>query len=161
MFWLIWGFQASGQTSSQRINLATTHALYRSVMIQLAYISTAADDLASGDIFKIIEKSARNNGAVELTGFLIFANRRFFQVIEGPFSGINGLMTKLRADPRHHSIKIVHRSAITNRTFPNWSMKRIFLPDDQIRLEELVPELSSAATKVKLEAEDFIKLTVA
>lgn len=127
-------------------------------MIQLAYKSSAAHSLGSGDVFKIIETSARNNATAQLSGFLIYANRQFFQVIEGSPSNIDELMRRLKNDPRHHSIKIVHRANVADRSFPKWSMKRIALPDGDARLDELIPQLGSAPTLVKAAAQEFVSL---
>lgn len=130
-------------------------------MIQLAYISTAADTLGSGEVFKIIETSARNNANAGLSGFLIYANNQFFQLIEGPPSAIDELMKKLQRDTRHHSIQIVHSAPIAARSFAKWSMKRVLVPDAQGRIERLMPELATAPDPVKRAASDFLELAVA
>lgn len=126
-------------------------------MIQIAYTSIASNDLGSGEIFKIIERSARNNADAGLTGFLIFSNNRFFQVIEGPQPKIDALMHTLEGDPRHHSIAIVHRASIDTRSFPDWRMKRVFASASGKRLEKTVPELASAPLAVKKAADRFLE----
>lgn len=130
-------------------------------MIQLAYTSSAAESLGSGDVFKIIETSARNNAGAQLSGFLIYANQQFFQVIEGPSSAIDELMQRLRHDPRHHTIEIVHRANVSSRSFPKWSMKRIALPDGDVKLHELIPQLGAAPTLVREAAQRFVNLAFA
>lgn len=94
-------------------------------MIEVAYISEASSSLAPDEIFKIIETSARNNLRDELTGFLIFANNRFFQVVEGPPASIDALMERLESDARHSSIEIISRRDIDERSFPRWRMERV------------------------------------
>lgn len=94
-------------------------------MIQLTYVSEASHDLTSDELFKIIEASSRNNLRDELTGFLIFAKNRFFQLIEGPQDQIEALVTRLNRDPRHRAIRIVNRQQIAERAFPRWHMKRL------------------------------------
>lgn len=127
-------------------------------MIQLVYTSSAPKNLGTVDVFQIIEQSAKSNAASGLTGFLIYANNRFFQVIEGPFSAIDDLMERLQRDPRHHSIEIIYRSHITSPSFPKWRMKRIAVPDRAVRLEQLAPELADAPPAVKRAAQDFLAL---
>ena len=61
--------------------------------MQIAYVSRASSVLAPDDVFKIIETSARNNSRDDLTGFLIFAENRFFQVVEGSRSAIDALLS--------------------------------------------------------------------
>jgi hypothetical protein len=94
-------------------------------MIEVAYISEASSSLAPDEVFKIIETSARNNLRDELTGFLIFADNRFFQVIEGPPASIDALMERLERDSRHSSIEIISRRDIDERSFPKWRMERV------------------------------------
>ncbi|MEM1051837.1 MAG: BLUF domain-containing protein [Pseudomonadota bacterium] len=130
-------------------------------MIQLVYISSATESLGSGEVFKIIEKSAKNNKPAGLTGFLIFANGRFFQVIEGCSVEIDALMRKLQSDHRHHSIEILDRSPINHRSFPNWRMKRIAVPEGKPGLEELIPELADASETIRKAASDFLGLELA
>jgi hypothetical protein len=126
-------------------------------MIQIAYTSIASNDLGSGEIFKIVERSAHNNAAAQLTGFLIFSDNRFFQVIEGKHPAVDGLLRTLESDPRHHSIKIVHRSPLDRRSFPNWRMKRMIASVVGEKLETLAPELSSAPFGLKKAADRFLE----
>lgn len=130
-------------------------------MIQLAYTSLASQSMGSGDVFKIIEKSARNNSVAGLTGFLIYNEGRFFQVIEGPTSSVEALIERLKGDPRHHSITVVHHCAIASRSFPQWRMKRVTVPGEGARLETLVPELADAPEQVKRVADRFLGLAIA
>ena len=126
-------------------------------MEQLVYTSSASDDLGSGEVFKIIEKSAQNNAPAELTGFLIFANRRFFQVIEGPGESIDALMRRLGSDTRHHSIEIVLRQEIAERSFPDWRMKRVAMANGATSLSALAPEFANATEGVRRAADTFLK----
>lgn len=98
-------------------------------MFEVAYISEASSSLAPDEVFKIIETSARNNLRDDLTGFLIFADNRFFQVIEGPPASIDALMDRLKSDARHSSIEIISRREINERSFPRWRMERVKVSD--------------------------------
>ena len=81
-------------------------------MLQLAYVSRASSVLAPDDVFKIIETSARNNSRDDLTGFLIFAENRFFQVVEGSRSAIDALLSRLGEDTRHSQIEILSQTGL-------------------------------------------------
>ena len=98
-------------------------------MIELIYISRASISLASDEIFKIIETSARNNLRDDLTGFLIYADNRFFQVVEGPLASIDALMDRLKSDARHSSIEVLSRREMEARSFPRWRMERVRAED--------------------------------
>ena len=81
-------------------------------MQRLIYTSVASENLGQEGLFEIIETSARNNPSRELTGFLIFNNQKFFQMVEGPARQIADLLAVLHDDRRHHSIEILYRSDV-------------------------------------------------
>lgn len=94
-------------------------------MHQLVYVSKAASHIASADVFRIIEQSARNNPSADITGFLIFRDGQFLQMIEGPLMSLDALLRVLAHDPRHHSIRVLSREPIAARSYPRWRMRRI------------------------------------
>ncbi len=117
-------------------------------MIQLIYTSTASPDLASGEVFRIVNRSAANNAQTGLSGFLLFYNERFFQVLEGSPDAIDALMIKLESDPRHHSIRTVSRKIIAAPSFGKWRMKRLIASPDVTALEKIDEELTKAPQDV-------------
>lgn len=94
-------------------------------MIQLTYVSEASSGLAPDELFSIIETSSRNNLRDGLTGFLVYARDRFFQIVEGQDDPIEALLSRLTRDRRHSNIAIVSRASIAARSFPRWQMKRL------------------------------------
>lgn len=111
-------------------------------MQQLVYRSDAAADTRSGEVFRIIETSARNNPAREITGFLVFAHDRFLQLVEGSSEALDVLLADLGADPRHENLRVLSRRAIERRAFPNWRMQRLSF--DEGGIEALCGKLSDA-----------------
>ena len=104
-------------------------------MHQLIYTSEAAPGLASEELFRIIEQSARNNPNADITGFLIYRGGQFLQLVEGPLMALETLIETLRRDPRHHSLNILSTSRVEHRAFPRWRMKRV--GEDRDALAEL------------------------
>ena len=94
-------------------------------MHQLIYVSEARSGLSAEDLFRIVEQSARNNPSADITGFLIARGGRFLQLIEGPLMALETLLERLGEDERHHSIRVVQRLPIAERSFPRWRMKRL------------------------------------
>lgn len=94
-------------------------------MHQIIYVSEAAENLSSGDLFTIIEQSSRNNPSADITGFLIYRAGHFLQLVEGPLISLEELLVKLQRDPRHRRLRVLSRTAIAERSFPRWRMKRI------------------------------------
>lgn len=95
------------------------------MMDQLIYRSRAAQDLSPAETFRIIETSARNNPARDITGFLIFGRGEFLQLIEGPGAELDRLLHDLGGDPRHRGITVLARRPILARSFPDWRMQRL------------------------------------
>jgi hypothetical protein len=95
-------------------------------LTRLTYVSehdlpTDADGFSPA--FAAIEQVAvPANAAVDITGFLVCGHRWFAQVVEGPGDAIGALYTRLQADPRHHSVRLVERAPIARRRFPDWAM---------------------------------------
>ncbi|KZY54467.1 hypothetical protein A3736_02745 [Erythrobacter sp. HI0063] len=90
----------------------------------LLYSSVASTHVDSGDVFAIIEESARNNPQRQVTGFLIYDGREFLQYIEGSAMALESLLNVLSGDYRHHSVRILHRAQREDRLFPKWKMRR-------------------------------------
>ena len=125
-------------------------------MIQLIYTSTVAPQLESGEIFRIVSTSATNNARDGLSGFLLYFNEQFFQVVEGPETAIDGLMRRLETDPRHHSIRIVERREIPSPNFPTWRMKRLFAAPETSAPGQIDPSLATAPANVRVALSEFL-----
>lgn len=94
-------------------------------MERIVYTSQASTDLASDDVFRIVTTSARNNPSRDVTGFLIYHERRFLQLVEGESEALEGLLEVLRRDPRHRDLTVRYREPALERCFPNWRMRRL------------------------------------
>ncbi len=92
---------------------------------QMVYTSEATGLLQQSDVFRIVQTSVTNNMSRDITGFLIYADPHFLQLIEGEQSQLTGLLDTLRADPRHKNIEILIAEPIAERRFPRWRMQRI------------------------------------
>ena len=117
-------------------------------MEQLIYQSRAGHDFGHGDIFDIIRTSARRNLDRGITGFLLFKNDQFLQLVEGPSAGLDALLADLSCDPRHREMKILSRKRINGRRFDHWVMKRVVaeLPAKDLRLvKQALEEIDGSA----------------
>ena len=93
-------------------------------MISLLYVSynNIIDKRANQEVQAISHKSVISNKRKDITGALIFTGTHFCQFLEGPEGAVFGLMDKIRHDPRHSDVWVVHQEAITDRRFASWSM---------------------------------------
>ena len=110
-------------------------------MERLIYTSEANGRLSGDEVFEIVETSARNNAKRDISGFLIFKDGRFLQLIEGETDSLEVLMQTLERDPRHHSIRIVKRTAANQREFDGWRMRRFNVSDAERHLREIADKI--------------------
>jgi hypothetical protein len=93
----------------------------RIIVRQLLYISTASAG-AVIDIGGVLATSMRNNRRDGVTGLLWTDARRFLQVLEGDDGAIQGVFNRIKADPRHRAIVVLHDRTIAVREFGVWAM---------------------------------------
>jgi hypothetical protein len=76
----------------------------------------------AGEIDRIVEGSIERNAALAVRGALIFTERHFAQLLEGPSAAIETLMDSIERDPRHERVTVIERRAIEGYRFPDWSL---------------------------------------
>lgn len=95
------------------------------MLVRLIYISEVAEFFDFSDLQSILEKAQKNNPALDVTGFLVMASRRFLQVVEGPSDNVNLLFRKIARDTRHTACRLIEFGEITTRLFDQWAMRGI------------------------------------
>ncbi len=97
-------------------------------MKRIMYISTTTRKLTDQEVEEIGRKSTVNNAKVGVTGVLLSANEFFFQILEGEEQDVEGVMERIRRDPRHQGLLILKAEyEVTGRLFGNWSMNTVRL----------------------------------
>ena len=91
-------------------------------MQALVYISQATDDLSEEGVDRIVVSALRNNPGFGLTGMLLWSERSFAQLLEGPSRGLDAMMARICADPRHAGVRVLSRWESEARLFREWSM---------------------------------------
>ena len=80
-----------------------------------------ADQLKS-EISNILKIARANNSKRGVTGALLYSDRCFAQVLEGPLASVETVFEQIECDGRHRDIKILHFRPIEVRSFGAWSM---------------------------------------
>ena len=106
----------------------------------LTYTSLARLDLTGDDLAAIHETARRLNALDGITGLLIFNGTHFLQIIEGSPEAIDGLVERLRRDPRHHGLEIRDQHLAEERSFPDWSMELVRVSTSYFEAKEKVAE---------------------
>lgn len=87
--------------------------LYASVMAANAPLSIVADIAASARV---------TNQSQQITGLLVFDGMRFCQQLEGGHPEVAALMARIRRDPRHGQLDILHQGPLAGRRFKRFSL---------------------------------------
>jgi hypothetical protein len=96
-----------------------------SFLYQMAYCSILTQEQDEPAIKAMVAQAQRNNLAHNITGMLMIEQGLVIQWIEGKKADVRALWAKLQDDPRHHClVELIHRSFVTERLFPDWSMQR-------------------------------------
>lgn len=114
-------------------------------MLQLIYISTAREPVATGELQRILVASRRNNGRDGITGFLFFDGLRFLQALEGDAEKVTAAVARIKADPRHCGVVILSRREVDAREFGDWSMESRGAPTREDAMLARVADLTANA----------------
>lgn len=115
-------------------------------MKRMYYVSRFSHPLSKQDLADIEESAARNNSRWGVTGFLVCLGNTFFQVLEGPRATVDRLYhERIVADQRHRDVLCLKTDLdITERMFPDWSMKVFDLNNSQKTLPFAFREMLSS-----------------
>lgn len=93
-------------------------------LYSLAYFSRSAvgEDGAAAEIERLLATARARNAAHGITGALLYSDRCFAQVLEGPLAAVEAIFEKIEVDPRHRDVALLHFKPVDARSFADWSM---------------------------------------
>jgi len=119
-------------------------------VIQLVYVSVAAEQLSESQVIDLRAQAQKNNARDEITGILVTQSGRFMQAIEGPQSTVEDTFLRIIVDPRHHSLALLSRRSIVKREFGEWEMWHCrALKDCPLGIENFTTLLRSASADMQ------------
>ena len=89
---------------------------------RLIYVSAARTDMTPDELESILLKARENNTREDVTGLLLFHDGSFFQVLEGPYDGVQRIFAAIGRDERHSRVLVLQTKDADRRAFPSWSM---------------------------------------
>ena len=128
----------SDPTPSNPAFAAASAALY-----EILYVSTMAADAPLRTVADIAAQSRTANLAANITGVLVFDGMRFCQHLEGNRKQVLRLLERIRLDPRHTNVEVVHHGALNERRFRRFSLGYTTL--DEADLLEKIENLDGMA----------------
>lgn len=92
-------------------------------MRRIIYQSTASPEMDRAALFRLVYQARLANERRGLSGFLIFADQHFLQVVEGPTWKLVATFEAIRRDVRHNDVTIIDERSITAPLFRAWRMR--------------------------------------
>lgn len=116
-------------------------------LYEVLYVSTLAPEQPLSMVAEIAGRARQVNGELDITGLLIFDGQRFCQQLEGPKKVVLKLIERIRNDPRHVNVEVLHHGPLAGRRFQNFSLAFSTVEDvDALaRLEQLDGDAALAA----------------
>ena len=93
-----------------------------STLYEVLYVSQLAPGQPLSVVAEIASPARLANAESDITGLLIFDGQRFCQQLEGPKKAVLKLIERIRTDPRHVNVEVVHHGALSGRRFKNFSL---------------------------------------
>lgn len=91
----------------------------------LVYVSASQENWTEDKLLDLIKRANSFNLQHSITGYLLYAQDKFMQYIEGEEAELDALYARIAKDPRHQILNCLEQSFSEGRRFPNWSMNRL------------------------------------
>ncbi len=78
--------------------------------------------LGHGYIANLLATARQRNRAADVSGVLVYTGLGFFQVLEGPRSGVQPIFESILVDRRHHTLAVIEMDFTAERRFEGWAM---------------------------------------
>jgi len=122
-------------------------------LVHCAYTSVLAPECTEAELVPILTKARRTNATLQATGILLFHQRSFFQVLEGPRQRIEPLFERISDDPRHMHVTRLVDEPISERSFRDWTMGLMEpTPADLAAVPGLAPVVAAGGSLADLDA---------
>lgn len=102
------------------------------MLSQLVYVSNRKQKCTDEEIEKILASCKKNNPPLNITGILLYSDKKFIQLVEGESKVIMELYDKIKKDDRHTNPMMISLSPIKEKSFPSWHMGSKKLPQSKV-----------------------------
>lgn len=134
---------------------------------ELVYVSLAEHPMSDGELCELLSQARARNQARGITGFLIYRDREFMQLIEGEEAQVRALFERIESDPRHMHVYCLWDGPIAARSCADWAMAfaapqdgaLMALPDGRPVIEEglFAAGRGSAGRRILLQLRDEVQ----
>jgi hypothetical protein len=123
------------------------------MLTQLVYVSNRSKFCTAKDIEQILESSVRNNQKKNITGVLLYSDKKFLQCIEGNYEDLKNLYAKIKQDKRHYNPIMIGFTIVKERLFPAWQMAGKSVNLEQVSFENRMDSSEESEFRKILEGE--------
>lgn len=92
------------------------------MLTQLVYVSNRKPNCTDDEIDKILVACKKNNPPLNITGVLLYSDKKFIQMVEGDSKVVTELYDKIKLDSRHSNPMMISYGPINEKSFPSWHM---------------------------------------
>lgn len=125
-------------------------------LLQLVYISTAAQDITTQDIDRILVKARIFNAQQRITGLLLYKEGLFLQVLEGDADAVLKLYDHICKNALHHGVRMLSQKIISKREFGFWSMGYVDAVGEYPKIEGSIERGASMDEAPEMTAKRFV-----
>ena len=101
--------------------------------------------MSEDDLVFLLKQARARNESQNVTGMLLYAEKRFLQVLEGDQTDVDDIYESILNDGRNTGNVVYVKKEISEREFPNWAMGfRHLKKQDREDLEGFTEFLDSA-----------------
>lgn len=106
---------------------------------EVLYVSTLKTGHPISIVADIATKARVFNESHNITGLLVFDGMRFCQQLEGARKPVMALLERIRQDPRHTNVEVLHHAPLEQRRFRRFSLGYTTVDDVDVleKLEQL------------------------
>ncbi len=113
-----------------------------SALYEVLYVSTLAPTQPLSVVAQIAGRARLANAQHNITGLLIFDGQRFCQQLEGPQKTVLKLIERIRNDPRHINVEVLHHGPLAGLSLAFSTVEDV---DALARMETLDGDAALAA----------------
>ena len=112
---------------------------------QIVYVSRAVKLMSSIDLSVLLKQSRKRNSELSLTGMLLYKDKSFIQLLEGPSESVKMVIECIKKDHRHVNFSALVNKDVNSRAFSQWSMSFVNLDVENNQPEGFVDYFSDAS----------------
>ena len=86
----------------------------------LTYISTAVNLFDNTEINSVLDAVKEQNKILDVSGFLVYKEGTYLQLLEGDKEVVSKLYEKIRSDERHKNVLTLQQSQVSQRVFNDY-----------------------------------------